>query len=127
MNLKAAEIMDVTVDTVSNELTDKIVEEREVRTGTVVSSCGDKEKEVDNTPVEIEMLQAEDASFVKESLGIGSYSVCARLVSFEDMEGKGGSDLLPGSASMAYILKLVQIWLLHRNLMRRSPRTIHEC
>ena len=119
--------MDATVDTVLNELTDKIVEQRGMRTDTVGSSCGGKEKAVDNTPVEIEMLQAEDASFVKESLGIGSYSVCARLVSFEDMEGKGGSDLLPGSASMAYILKLVQIWLLHRNLMRRSPRTIHEC
>jgi len=68
--------VDVTVDTVLNELTDKIVEQREMRTDTVGSSCGGKEKAVDNTPVEIEMLQAEDASFVKESLGIGSYSVC---------------------------------------------------
>jgi hypothetical protein len=41
-NLKAAEIMDVTVDTVLNELTDKTVEEREMRTDTVVSSCGDR-------------------------------------------------------------------------------------
>jgi hypothetical protein len=29
----------------------------------------DKEKEVDNTPVQMEMLQVEDASFVKERVG----------------------------------------------------------
>jgi len=34
----------------------------------------DKEKEVDNTPVEMEMLQVEDvASFVKGSLGIWEF------------------------------------------------------
>lgn len=73
---------------------------------------------------------------LRKGLGIGSSSVNARLVSLEDMEGKGGSDLLPGSASMAvpkqpsnlllfwaHILKQVQIWLLYRNLMP-SPRTI---
>lgn len=38
---------------------------------------------------------------LRKGLGIGSSSVNARLVSLEDMEGKGGSDLLPGSASMA--------------------------
>jgi hypothetical protein len=66
--------MGVTIDTVLDELTDKIVEEREMRTDTVVSSCGDKEKEVDNTPVEMEMLQVEDvASFVKGSLGIWEF------------------------------------------------------
>jgi len=73
---------------------------------------------------------------LREVWGFGSSSVNARLVSLEDMEGKGGSDLLPGSASMAvpkqpsnlllfwaHILKQVQIWLLYRNLMP-SPRTI---
>jgi hypothetical protein len=59
---------------------------------------------------------------LREVWGFGSSSVNARLVvSLEDMEGKGGSDLLPGWASMAVAQTAEQF------LMRRSSRTIHEC
>lgn len=50
--------MDVTVDTVLNELTDKIVEEREVRTDTVVSSCGEIKKKRWTIYTSVEMENA---------------------------------------------------------------------
>ena len=102
-----------------------------MRTDTVGSLCGDKEKEVDNTLVQMEMVQVEDACFVKERLGIGSSSVHARLVQFGRYGGEGRMAQIcclacwfcqytEAGADLAAVQKFDAD-------VSKKARTIHEC